>query len=50
MQHRQFNLPLHRELVIDLFAGGGHVGEVRAIARALVAANYTASASLRRAA
>lgn len=23
----QFNLPLHRELVIDLFAGGG--GELR---------------------
>ena len=53
----QFNLPLHRELVIDLFAGGGgrvltKTAQVRMcgnsvcppMAKAYVAANYAEAA------
>ena len=50
----QFVLPLHHELVIDLFAGGGgaSTGIEQAIgppvARALVAANYAEAAAAER--
>lgn len=46
----QFNLPLHRELVIDLFAGGGgaSTGIEQAIGRAVdIAINHDPEAGER---